>query len=610
MCGIAGVYSSNQSAAESKFIVKNMLKSIEHRGPDASGIVQRDNVALGHNRLSIIDLSHESNQPFEYNNLILTYNGEIYNYVELKDILIKNGYQFRTNSDTEVVCAAYHFWGDDCVNHFVGMWAFAIYDSNNRTLFCSRDRFGIKPFVYTFDGSSLYFASEYKALKRTPKFDNSLNTDMIAMGLNLGWVSYGEDTYFKTIKNLEAGTNLYFDGKSIFKHRYWDIHDTGKQHLEAGEASEIFAQLFSESVKLQLRSDVKLGACLSGGLDSSSILSTVAKCHKNNTYDAYTIFYEGEGAVDEREWAEEVVKKYENIKWLTLSPSDNDILEAFEKTHFHADVPLAGSSYISQYFVMKLASKNATKVLLDGQGSDEYLAGYMHSFDRLIGLNFSKLQLTKAFKNTAWHYKRHKLSFGELGYLLGKSVISGLKTEHDFYKYAFRHKVENVLTGFDKRVPFSINHDFFSSNFDQYLYNLLFTTSLPSLLHFEDRNSMAFSIESRVPFLDHRLVEFVFNLDNHHKIDRGETKKILRNSMVGVLPEKIRMRQDKKGFVTPGEERWLRGPLKPLLNVDFSNFDFIDGKKAKKVVDEFVKGKPGSQLAWRLVSLNYWLKKV
>lgn len=581
-----------------------------HRGPDASGVYMNGAITLGHNRLSIIDLTTAANQPFEYHDVIVSFNGEVYNYIEIKEELKQAGYQFHTASDTEVVAAAYAHWKENCVDHFIGMWALAIYDLKNQKLFCSRDRFGIKPFSYIHSGNRLYFASEYKALKKSPLFQPTINENHVARSLNLGWIIYKDETFFEKIKNLDAGHNLIFDGKNLTIKKYWGI-DLSKKFLGTQEEKQQqFLTLFKDSVNIQLRSDVKLGTCLSGGIDSSSILSTICHLNENKPVDAFTIFYDARMGVDERPWAQKVVDKYPQINWHTFSPSRDEIIEAFEQIHHYADTPTDGSSHLSQYFVMRLASQQKVKVLLDGQGSDEYLAGYMHAFDRLLGLHLSKFRLAEAAKTVYWHNKRHKLSMKDLGYLMMKGLISSVSTEQTFYSHAFKNKETQVVNGKGNGIPFKLNGVSYDDRFDHYLYQQVFAATLPTLLHFEDRNSMAFGIESRVPFLDHRLVEFGFSLTEADKIKNGETKKILRSSLAGILPQAIQNRQDKKGFVTPGEDLWLRHALKSMLQVDFSDYSFIDNKKAKKEIENYLNGANNGKFVWRLVSLNYWLKSV
>lgn len=609
MCGIAGFYDSKISSEKQEQIIDQMLEIMQHRGPDASGKYIDSPMVLGHNRLSIIDLSEGANQPMELENGTIILNGEIYNYVEIREELKKMGYLFHTQSDTEVVLNSYFAWGEKCVEHFVGMWAFAIWDKTKKTLFCSCDRFGIKPLYYIYHNKSLYFASELKALKKCPTFVNELNEMQIYRGLQLGWLFYQDETYYSKINRLQEASNLIFDGNTLIIYKYWDIDLTQKIDISFEDKHIRFREMFLDSIRLHMRSDVKVGACLSGGLDSSAIVSAVSNLFPDSTIDTFTIFYEGENQVDERPWVYEVVKQYKNLNPFYYSPKDSELPEAFEQAQYHCDVPLAGSSPISQYFLMRLASQNGVKVLLDGQGSDEYLAGYMHSFDRLIGGMFKSLQFSQALSTLVKHKSLHKPTSAQFGLQLMKSIIAAFTSEQKMYYYAFKHKNTNFAKNNKENPPFLIKGKPETDLLNEFLYNLTFVTSLPNLLHFEDRNSMAFSIESRVPFLDHRLVEYAFTLQNDDKIHQGETKYILRKSMEGILPDAIIKRQDKKGFVTPGEDIWLKGPLKHLMEMNFSNAGFIDVKKAKKAVEQYKHGAKNSQIVWRLAALNQWLNK-
>lgn len=608
MCGIAGFYDPLVTSEQATWNISGMLDSMKYRGPDYTGIHMDLPVVLGHNRLSIIDLTPDAHHPFQYGSLQIILNGEIYNYIEIREELKASGMQFRTESDTEVAIAAYQRWGEACVERFIGMWAFVIWDPDRRRLFCSRDRFGIKPFNYIVSGNRFYFASEYKALKKCPLYTGELNEQQIARGLNLGWLSYQDETYYQKIKSLPAGCNVIFDGLEARVQRYWDIDLTRKTAVPEHERAEQFLELFRDSVQLQMRSDVKLGTCLSGGLDSSSILSMVGSLFSEQPVDAYTIFYDGKQEVDERPWAEMVPQAYPNVQWYTFSPGMDQLLEAFLATQAHVEVPLTGSSPVSQYFVMQLAASHGTKVLLDGQGADEYLGGYMHAFDRLIWQKVSRLQYLRLARQLYWHKIRHKLSVKEVLYIFAKGMLMSALDEHSYFKLAYRQMLDQVLHPSLRKAAIDLRGRPYRQKFDNYLYHQVFTATLPTLLHYEDRNSMAFSIESRVPFLDHRLVEFCFQLDLHDKIYIGETKRILRSSMKGILPEEIRARQDKKGFVTPGENKWLRGPLKHLLDIDFSDYPFVDSKKAHHAIMAYQQGKGSPILAWRLMTLYHWLK--
>jgi asparagine synthase (glutamine-hydrolysing) len=605
MCGIAGFFDSHISQDDAPANLQTMLESISHRGPDARGVRNLHPLWLGHNRLSIIDLSEDGNQPMEYFDAVIIYNGEIYNYKEIRKSLQLKGYTFRTESDTEVILAAYTEYGEHCVEHFAGMWAFAIWDIKEEYLFCSRDRFGIKPFYYIHENDRFYFGSEYRALKSSPLFTKELNWNQVSRGLQLGWITYEDETYFQKIKSLPAACNLiYSNGKATIRH-YWDLDSTKSTQFSFREKCERFEELFSDSIQLHMRSDVEVGACLSGGLDSSSIVSSVAKNFPDKAFRTFTIYYEGENEVDERPWVNEVLKKYPSLQAHFYKPSEDELIDAFELSVECSEVPMTGSSPVSQYFVMKLAKEHGMKVLLDGQGSDEFLAGYMHSFYRLIGGKLRRLNLLGACQELISHAGTQEMSFGKASDVFLKSVLSALFSENRLYSIEYRNYFPFLGPG--NTIPFRLKN-VGGSPLKKFLYHLLFNTSLPSLLHYEDRNSMAFSIESRVPFLDHRLVEYAFSLADDELISRGETKRILRKGLSGILPEAISRRKDKKGFVTPGEIKWLRGPLHFLIDSDMKNLDNLNLKKIHSVMERFKKGDNSqANFVWRIALLNYWI---
>ncbi|MBS1764581.1 MAG: asparagine synthase (glutamine-hydrolyzing) [Bacteroidetes bacterium] len=606
MCGIAGFIDDKITDGDKMLSV--MLENIAHRGPDARHTFVKNNVYLGHNRLSIIDLSHDADQPMQHEHLTIVYNGEIYNYLELKSELEKSGAHFRTRSDTEVILHAYHQWGKDCVNRFMGMWAFAIWDELNEELFCSRDRFGIKPFYYLHQSGAFYFGSEYKALKPCPLFSNDINTMQVSRGLQMGWTSYYDETYFSKLKALPAAHNLLFNQKSgelkIF--RYWNIQTGHYLNLTAEEKKERFFQLFNESVKLHMRSDVAVGSCLSGGLDSSAIVSMVQHQQPKLPYSTFSIYYEGKGDVDERPFVKAVCDKFPSLQPHYFTPSEENIREHFHHALYHADVPATGSSFISQYFLMKLIAENNIKVVLDGQGADEYLAGYNHTAYRMVADLISAFRIGKAISLTGSLAKNQQLSVTKTLAHFGKSILSLLKNEEQLYTLEYHHYFPFLSN--ESGTPFELG-EVDGNCTDNFLYHLMFTTSLPTLLQYEDRNSMAFSVESRVPFLDHRLVEFAFKLRNEDKANGIYTKWVMRQALQEVMPEAIVKRKDKKGFVTPGEVKWLRGALSQLTDADFSKLDFLNNKKIKTLMDEYRKGNnQHAVLIWRLCTLAYWQK--
>jgi len=606
MCGIAGFIDNQVTPDEAVKRIGAMLESIAHRGPDARDTWTELPVVFGHNRLSIIDLSPDGIQPMHHFDSVIIFNGEMYNYIEVREKLKAKGYTFKTQSDTEVILAAYREYGTDCVSHFMGMWAFALWDKKKKLLFCSRDRFGIKPFYYISEGSKLYFGSEYKVLKQTPVFSNELNLAQVSRGLQLGWVCYGDETYYSKLKALPAAHNLvYRDGK-ITLEKYWDIDPSKTWHGSEEEKREKFKSLFLDSIRMHMRADVEVGGCLSGGLDSSSIASAVATLFPESRFKTFTIYYPGKDEVDERPWVAEVMKKYPMLEGFSYSPTDRDIAEDFERSLYHMDAPMAGSSPVSQFFVMKLAAQQKIKVLLDGQGSDEFLGGYMHSFYRLIGGLMKNFSMLRAHREFYAHARAQDFPAAKMFDAAAKSLLTGIQTEQALYEMEYK-KYYPFLSK-DASVNFTLDNKQ-GSRLNGFLYHLTFTSSLPSLLQYEDRNAMAFSIESRVPFLDHRLVEFVFSLPDEDKIRMSETKHILRHSLKGLLPAAIAARKDKKGFVTPGEVKWLRGPLKNLLDNNRAQADFLVPGKGASLVNEFLKGdNKNATLVWRYAVLNKWLE--
>ncbi|MFN8165351.1 MAG: asparagine synthase (glutamine-hydrolyzing) [Bacteroidia bacterium] len=606
MCGIAGFIDPTISTEAAEKTIASMLQSIAHRGPDATSSWVHMPVVFGHNRLSIIDLSDEATQPMHFFGLSIVFNGEIYNYLEVREELIAKGYKFSTASDTEVILAAYREYGQDAVKKLVGMWALAIWDEEKKEMFCSRDRFGIKPFYYIHSGQRFYFGSEYKVLKKSPLFSNDINLNQISRGLQLGWVCYEDETYYSSLKSLPAACNLIVRNDQIEIIRYWDIQPDQQISITEEEAAVKFRNLFEDSIRLHMRADVEVGGCLSGGLDSSAIASVVSKLFPEIPFKTFTIYFDGKNEVDERPWVNEVLQKYRQLKSFTYSPDENDLKAEYERAFYHADVPLAGSSPVSQYFVMKLAAQQKIKVLLDGQGSDEYLAGYMHSFYRLIGGLFQKMKLSEAHREFYAHSAIQGFSAGKKADAFAKSLLSAMKCEQDLYALEYTSYFPFAMK--DKKVNFNLRRNG-AGKLNEFLYHLTFNTSLPSLLHYEDRNSMAFSIESRVPFLDHRLVEYVFSLPDSLKFKQGITKSVLRKSLDGILPKSISERTDKKGFVTPGEVKWLRGPLSQLLDFDFKRNDFLKESLVKEEIARFKNGEnKNSVFVWRLATLNYWMK--
>ena len=607
MCGIAGMIDPRLGPEEGETLLKGMLGSIRHRGPDYSSVWVDMPVLLGHNRLSIIDLSERANQPMEYDDLVIVYNGEVYNYIEIKKELEKKGYQFCTESDTEVILVAYKEWGGDCVNRFVGMWAFAIWDRAKKELFCSRDRFGIKPFYYIHSGDRFYFGSEYKPLKLSPIFKAELNLRQVTRGLRLFVACYRDETYFECLKALPERSNLVFrDGKvSVFP--YWDIDSSRKFSGSFEEKKERFLELFRDSVRLHMRSDVAVAGMLSGGMDTSSIASVIGTDFPYVPYKTFTIYYEGQNLMDERRWVREVASAYPTVEPIFYKPSDEEIAESFDDVVKAHDAPLTCTPPISCYFVMKAAAASKIKVILDGQGSDEYLGGYVMAFERLVGGYLRHLRALSALKVLNDFRKKGCMGLKTSRFLV-LSLLSAMLSEQLLWLGRYRYYCPLTLA--EKEPPFTLE-TVPASRLKQYFYHLLFSTFLPTLLHYGDRMSMAFSVECRVPFLDHRLVELVFSLDDEDILREGEGKYILRKSLANILPPAILSRRDKQPFYGGEGAKWLKGPLRHMTEglTYLDGLGVVSGREVWRLMQDFKDGdQSNAWLVWRIAALNYWLK--
>ena len=610
MCGIAGFIDSSFSNDKADVLLEQMLESIAHRGPDARGKWCNSSVALGQNRLAIIDLSADGNQPMFYEDYVLVFNGEIYNYIEVKAELIKKGYEFKTSSDSEVILVAYKEWGAACVNYFVGMWAIVIYEKTTGKLFVSRDRFGIKPLYYIQSGDKFYFGSEYKPLKLSPLFTNDLNLNQVYRGLQLGWITYHDETYFTKIIQLPAACNLTFHNGTVSVNKYWDVDLNKSFDGNFEEKKQAFKDLFKDSIYLHMRSDVEIAICLSGGLDSSALSSYMTTLYPEKKFKSYSIYYDGKNEVDERPFINAVNEKYPNILLNLYKPEQDEIINLFSKILYASDVPATASSFISHYYLVEQIHKQGIKVVMDGQGSDEYLAGYMHSMYRYFADELINFQLGRFASDFKIHVKNQHKGIGGAIDLFGKSFLSSMLSEQQLYSFEYNNYFPNVLNRKTKEVPFKLDSRP-TSKLNSFLYSLLTASSLPSILHYVDRMTMAHSIESRVPFLDHRLIELAFSFSNSDKINKSVSKYILRESLKDILPEKVYNRKDKKGFVTPGETNWLRKPLRHLLDIDYSNFEHWNKEATQKIIADYLAGNnKNAKLVWRIATLNYWIKNI
>lgn len=563
MCGIAGIYNLNQSQV-SLTNLRKMTDVISHRGPDGEGHWLNTNgtVGFGHRRLSIIDLTENGKQPMQYadGRYTITFNGEIYNYIELKNELILKGYQFVSDTDTEVLLALYNLKKENCLQDLDGMFSFAIWDEKLQTLFCARDRFGEKPFHYFKSDNEFVFASEIKQFWELG-IDKKINQEKLLTYAKTGALENSNqitETFYQSIEKLDAAHYLMINAnKKISIQKYWDIHTHVKPFEGTIEqAAELFLQLFTNSIRLRLRSDVAVGSSLSGGLDSSSIVMLIDALKgneiKQNTFSARFKNF----SKDEGEHIEEVVKACKNVNVQYTWPDKDYFEESFEKVTYHQDEPFGSASIVAQYSVMELAKKNNVTVLLDGQGADEYLAGY---------LPYYHTYLSQLFYSNSKLYKSEVSAYNSF-HQLSSPYIDISKTETKRMKIGrMRRKI------LQQNLPYK-------NALQSVLKENTTVNGLKELLRYADRNSMAHSREVRLPFLSHKLVEFVFSLPDEFKLNSGWTKFVLRKSMDKILPQSICWRVDKIGYEPP-QHLWIKSDkfnqeiqqASKMLNIPRSN---------------------------------------
>jgi asparagine synthase (glutamine-hydrolysing) len=616
MCGIAGYLKLNEKLDKERFSLNlaEMLDLIKYRGPNDKGIYQDDWISLGNLRLSILDLSSAGHQPMKNSNgsLIITHNGEIYNYLEIREELQKKGYDFKTNTDTEVILAAYQEWGEDCVKRFNGMWAFVIWDKKKKKLFVSRDRFGIKPLFYTQDKNSFIFASEIKSLIPFLK-KKEINYPFLYNFIDRQ-ISYGSNqTLFKDIQFLRPAHNLIIDlnnGAKIKKECYWRfLPDRFREKYDYSQPVNTFRELLIDSVKLRLKSDVPVGVCLSGGIDSSVITCIISKILKQKV-KTFSSIYKQPG-YGEKEFIDEVNQECQTEPTF-IYPSADNFFKVLKSLIRHHDKPIRMPGAYSQWHVFECAADKVI-VTLDGQGGDELLAGYPYYYPYYLAdliKDLSIIKYLKTQKQIKEHLKKdyYKDTLKILFPWLIKFKALFKEKEHWQDQILTDDFIIKYKSSLIKKEPGVL-----SSYLNQELYRTFATTNLPMLLDNEDRVSMAFSLESRVPFLDYRLVEFCFGLDYRYKINGYTTKYILRQAFKDILPKKVYQRKDKKGFPTP-LEHWFRQELKDDLKKIFTSKEFakdniLDAQKIQRIFSEHLAGRNHSRILWRALVIHFWLKE-
>lgn len=560
MCGIAGILGDKTSKAS----LLAMLETQAHRGPDHTGVYIDKHVALGHNRLSIIDLSQEANQPFHdiSNRYTIIFNGEIYNYLELKNEL---DYDFKTSSDTEVLLAAYIAWGSACLHRLNGMFSFAIWDQETRRLFAARDRFGVKPFYYYHSQDTFAFASEIKAL-HAQGVEKIPNKQVWANYFCFGSYGMPDETFWKNIQQLPGGHYLEVDAQGYQIKKWYFFEEIIKKRMATFQDDAIktqYVELLKSSIKLRFRADVKVGFNISGGLDSSTLLSFVNQTQQSDKINAYT-FYSNNEMYDELPWAREMIQ-HTNHPLQEVLLTVNDVKERASKIQYHQDEPFGGVPTIAYSKIFEKAREDNVLVLLDGQGMDEQWAGYDYYF------NDHNQQIIQGVQESP--FKKHVLS---------EMLLSHAKKPD--YPCHFEEPLLNKQ------------------------YRDLFYTKIPRALRFNDRISMAYGTELREPFLDHRLVEFAFALPKKYKIKGGMQKYLLREIVSETLSERISY-APKRPLQTPQRE-WLAEELSSFVEAAIENIkksSFKNWFKAPNLEKEWKSYKEGNNNSsfhiWQWLSL-------
>ena len=599
MCGISGIISKTMKNVDPTLVIK-MNNLVAHRGPDDDGVFVHESVGLGHRRLSIIDLSKDGHQPMTYRKrYTMTFNGEIYNYIEIREELISAGYSFVSKSDSEVILAAYDQWGDQCVSRFNGMWAIAIFDLEKNTVFCSRDRFGVKPVYYVESADYFVFGSEIKQLLpfiRKP----SVNMEVMLDYLVSGYEDRTEDTFFKMIKKLPGGFNLTYDvakGSYTIRQFYELQINESVSRLSEEESIELFKKYFYSAVQIRLRSDVTVGTCLSGGLDSSSIAAISAGMLRSGQVKSYNGIHakNANGEFDESNFAE-MVASSSGIMLNTTVPTYDDFTANVDKVIALQEEPFDSPSIVLQYFVFKKAAELGCKVMLDGQGGDETLLGYeryLVSYFYSLIREMNPAEIVRALSNmgvSVFTMVKFLAYFGS-----SNLRINYLKQKHSYLKRsAYQYYNTEPLRKYS-----TIIGDF------RALQLLEITqTQLPHLLRYEDKNSMAHAVESRLPFLDYRLVETSLSINPRYKINKGWSKFVLRKAMNGILPSEIIWRKNKFGFNHSSE--WV-GKYSDTMFAVVQNSELLRSISDMTVIRRRWQGFEQG-MKWKLYNLAQWEK--
>ena len=609
MCGIAGIGYEGKQPDWIRESIQSMVQIQQHRGPDGTGYFYDDGIAFGHSRLAIIDISDSGSQPMTDSDGILTivFNGEIYNHVELRSQLHELGHVFCGTSDTEVLLLAYKQWGKSCLDRLRGMFAFGIWNSNEKILFAARDRLGIKPFHYcTPEDSMFVFSSELKALvpmlKRV-EFDPKLAEQYLAWNL----LDHDENkTMIQDVYKLPPGHMLIWNQRDGIKiQRYWTLEMNGSlisSALEKKTWIREFRDEIEESVKYHLRSDVPVGTSLSGGLDSSALMCMASEKMKQSGdwhegwHHAFSACFR-DRSIDERPYIREVINQT-GCRSHAVFPTGDMLSKDIEKWIWHQEEPTGGTGAYAHFCVARLAKEAGVKVLLDGQGGDELFAGYR---------KFILTYWRELIRNR--HYFDAVLEF--LAFFTSPSVLKTSRlAEGKRYLFHSDVGIDILWSGVEK--PSKPEFLQIGNTLANKLFEDITIRSLPVLLRYDDRNTMAFGVESRVPFLDHKFVEWQSKLSADVRLRRGWSKWILREALCDILPRKIYRRKTKLGFSTPFYQ-WMTQDLSAWLQDSLSNAKFLSGIVQKTSLERLVqyhqkhkKNKTIINLLFRLAMFENW----
>ena len=658
MCGISGIVQFKGSSVELLAAARKMSSAIRHRGPDGEGFLLVDengNITtaftedtpneiytanfphspkissshiqapakfiFAHRRLAIQDLSPAGHQPLcsEDQDLWITFNGEIYNHIELRAELENSGHRFFTHTDTEVILAAYKQWGKSCLHRFNGMWAFVIWDKKENKLFGSRDRFGVKPFYYYKDDSFFAFASEQKALLKNTLVKTQLNPAAVADYFVAGEIEYEEESFFKNIIELFPGNAFELSlSDHTFKKETWYTLPDAEDKADFSEAKykaciEETRALLVNAIRLRLRADVPVGSCLSGGIDSSTIVGIigdlVAKHENVNIGDKLKLFTAvfDEADVDERKWAAEMVQRT-GAEWHTVQPKPEELIRDIKDLLYSQDVPIWSTSTYAQFRVMKLVHETGIRVVLDGQGGDELFAGYFpyyvpfwHELKQNGESARRKMEMNAYGEGALKHRLREVLKQQTIPSLPVKWQMSIQKNYFPDMNYLDDSLIRAFVDNHEKKPV--------AKTLNAALRSEFVNTRLKGYLKCEDRCSMWHSVESRTPFSeDHLLIEAVFKMPGMMKIRNGMTKYLLREAASPFIPDIIRNRRDKMGYNTPNN-KWITGlkdQMRPYFEQDLSGI--INKKKLMRDYDSFfsIENKPENGRVFKFMAFAVW----